>query len=462
MTGRLFLRIEEVNAMKLKEIDMKELLKGSKSCKCGREHKVDLKSVVVKENAIDELPKIMEKSNYKKAFLVADKNTYQAAGRKVEKVLRDANLSYTTMIYKEDLLIPDEKSVGSLTMAYDNTCDILIAIGSGTINDIVKFFSFKMNLSYYSIGTAPSMDGFISTAAAMTTNNLKTTYISHVPGVFIGDLDVFSKAPMSMIAAGFGDIMGKYTCLQDWKMSSIVNDEFYCDYIADLVLNAVDTTRESFHGLLQRDKGAIKKLTHGLLLSGIAMSFVGNSRPASGSEHHMSHFFEMLYQYEKKEPILHGTKVGMTTILSLKLYELLKEEEIDFEEVFKSYDHKENEWESEIKSIYKGAWEGIIDLEKKSGKNSYKKWEKRVDSTKNKIDEIKKLCKNLPSSKEIESLIKALEGPTDPSDLGIDKEAVFHAIVHAKEIRDRYTILQLLWDLGLLEKYANKLVYNKD
>src|SRR5699024_1777372 len=161
------------------------------------------------------------------AFLVADKNTYEAAGRKVEKVLSDANLSYTTMIYKEDLLIPDEKSIGSITMAYDNTCDILIAIGSGTINDIVKFFSFKMNLSYYSIGTAPSMDGFISTAAAMTTNNLKTTYITHVPEVFIGDLNVFSKAPMSMIAAGFGDIMGKYTCLQDWKMSSIVNDEFY-------------------------------------------------------------------------------------------------------------------------------------------------------------------------------------------------------------------------------------------
>ncbi len=451
--------------MNTNEIVLNDLIKNPIHCECGQVHKIDLQSVVVKKKAIEEVPHIMKKAGYKKAFLVADKTTYEVAGKKVEQVLDSDGLSYATMIFKEEEIIPDEKTVGSVCMAYDETCDIIIAIGTGTINDIVKFCSYKMKMSYYIVATGPSMDGFISTAAAMTTNNLKTTYTTHVPEVFVGDLDILSKAPMPMIAAGFADIMGKYTCLQDWKLSSIINDEYYCEYIVDLMTSAVNKTMESFDGLLERKEDAIGKLTDGLLISGIAMSFIGNSRPASGSEHHMSHFWEILFQYQGKKPILHGAKVGLGTIISIRLYEYLfeylEDDKVDFSRIKESHKFSYPKWEEEIKRAYPSSWEEITALERDSMKNSKDNWEERIISIENKINEIKKVCNKLPSSRKIAKLILDLEGPINPRDVGIDELAVIDAIIYAKEIRNRYTILQLLWDLSLLDEFASLIVYKE-
>ena len=451
--------------MDISEVNIDDLLKQPIHCDCGHIHTIDMKAVIVGSNAIEELPRIMEEANYKKAFLVADKNTYEVAGKKVEDTFDEANIAYSTYVYKEDGLIPDETAIGSLCMAYDDTCDIIIAIGAGTINDIVKFFSYKMKLSFYVVGTAPSMDGYISSSAAMTVNNLKTTYTTHVPEVFIGDLDILSKAPRPMIAAGFGDILGKYTCLHDWKLSTVISGEYYCEYIVDLMTSAVNKTMESFDGLLERKKEAIEKLTYGLLISGIAMSFIGNSRPASGSEHHLSHFWEILFQYEGKKPVLHGEKVGIGTIISVKLYEYLlrtiKEEKIDFNKIRENYDFSFSEWASEIKRVYPSAWQEIVELEKDSLKNSKDNWERRIEATKKKLDQIKEVCEDLPSSEKIEQMIRGLDGPVRPADIGIDESAVYNAILYAKEIRNRYTILQLLWDLNLLEEGANIITANK-
>ncbi|NMB42923.1 MAG: sn-glycerol-1-phosphate dehydrogenase [Clostridiales bacterium] len=451
--------------MKVSEVNINDLIMQAINCDCGHIHSIDLRSIIVGSNAIDELPGIMKNANYKKAFLVSDKNTYEAAGKKVEDTLDKADIPYSTLVFKEEELIPDEKTVGSLCMAYDDTCDIMIAIGAGTINDIVKFFSYKMKTSYFVVGTAPSMDGFISSSAAMTKNNLKTTYTTHVPEVFIGDLDILSKAPGPMIAAGFADILGKYTCLQDWKLSSIINEEYYCDYIVDLMTSAVNKTMESFDGLLERKNDAIEKLTYGLLISGIAMSFIGNSRPASGSEHHLSHFWEILFQYEGKKPVLHGEKVGIGTIISVKAYEYLcksiEENMIGFDEIRQSHNFSYPKWESEMKRVYPSAWQEIVELEKESLKNSKENWERRIEATENKLDQIKKVCENLPASEKIEQMIKELDGPAKPVDVGIDESAVFNAILYAKEIRNRYTILQLFWDLGLIEEFADIITANK-
>ena len=157
-----------------------------------------------------------------------------------------------------------------------------------------------------------------------------------------------------------------------------------------------------------RNPDAVKAVTEALVLSGIAMSFVGNSRPASGSEHHLSHYWEMKFQAEGKKPILHGIKVGIGMIAVTKMYETLENEQFDFASLKeRSFDYAA--WEKKVKDCYQDAAPGIIALEEKAQKNNLDKRNKRL---------------------------------------------VEDAVILAKEVRDRFTLLQVLWDTGLLDEYA--------
>ena len=196
-----------------KKINLNDYLGHSMDCTCGKEHKTNLKIVDIDKDAVSRLPKHIEALGYKKPFLVADVNTWAAAGALVAEKLDVADISYKKYIFNEKELIPDEKTLGSLMMAFSRDCDVIVAVGSGTLNDLCKFSSFQLGLDYMVFATAPSMDGFVSIGAALITNYVKTTYQAHVPLAVIGDTDILAAAPMEMITAGLGDILGKYTCL---------------------------------------------------------------------------------------------------------------------------------------------------------------------------------------------------------------------------------------------------------
>ena len=148
-------------------------------------------------------------------------------------------------------------------------------------------------------------------------DHMKTTYEAQVPYAILGDLAIIRNAPMNMIAAGVGDILGKYTCLCDWAVAHMLNGEYHCTAIEQLVRHSIATVTAGIANAKNRDAAAISSIMEALIYSGIAMSFAGNSRPASGSEHHLSHYWEMMYLFEGKKPVLHGTKVGIGTIAVL-------------------------------------------------------------------------------------------------------------------------------------------------
>lgn len=131
----------------------------------------------------------------------------------------------------------------------------------------------SLGLTTWIFATAPSMDGFVSIGAALITNYVKTTYQAHVPLAVIGDTDILAAAPMEMITAGLGDILGKYTCLLDWKMAHIITGEYYCSHIADMVKEAVEIVVEESTRIKDRNPDAVKAVTEALVLSGIAMRF---------------------------------------------------------------------------------------------------------------------------------------------------------------------------------------------
>ena len=222
----------------------------------------------------------------------------------------------------------------------------------------------------------------------------------------------------------------------------------------DMVKEAVEIVVEESTRIKDRNPDAVKAVTEALVLSGIAMSFVGNSRPASGSEHHLSHYWEMKFQAEGKKPILHGIKVGIGMIAVTKMYETLENEQFDFASLKeRSFDYAA--WEKKVKDCYQDAAPGIIALEEKAQKNNLDKRNKRLAILEEKWPKILRTIKeSLPSSAEMEKLLASLGAPINPAQIGVSSELVEDAVILAKEVRDRFTLLQVLWDTGLLDEYA--------
>jgi len=445
----------------IKNCQIQNLLNKDIQCSCGRTHRADIEDIIIRKGAIDTLPDLLVKYQYKKIFLVADNNTYDAAGEQVEQLLKEKGFDLTRHVFKrEGQLVPDEKSVSEFLIHVNKDADIIIAIGTGTLNDLAKFISYQLNIPYIIVATAPSMDGFSSVGAALIVDNLKTTYEVVPPKAIIADINILKRAPLNMISAGLGDILGKYTCLCDWELSRMINGEYYCKYVVDLVRNSIEKCTNNIEGIKNGHDTGLADLTEGLILTGIAMSFVGNSRPASGSEHHLSHFLEMMFLFGGKEAVLHGTKVGITTIAVLKLYQMLKGQKIDFAASAEKVKHFNKEkWVEQINKIYQAGAPAVLTMEEKSKKNSLEKHKERIEIIKKKWPEMMKVIdKLIPDVTTIEKILKEVEAPINPIEVGIDAETFLNSLIYGKEIRNRYTILQLLWDLGLLEEYSKKVV----
>lgn len=450
--------------MKLKKenigtFSIQDYLCGTFSCDCGMEHSVEIEKVVIENRAISRIPEVLTSLGYKNVYMVADNNTYSVAGAQVEKVVSENGFNIQKHIFvRDDVLIPDEQAIGEFIINYYSEADVILAVGSGVMNDLCKFMSYKLNIPYIIVATAPSMDGYASIGSALTIKNLKTTIPATVPKAIIGDVDVLKNAPMDMITAGFGDVVGKYSAINDWKLGRVINDEYYCDYVADMVMYSLEKCMETADGLEKRDDNAVKNLMEGLVLTGIAMSFTGNSRPASGSEHHLSHFVEMMYQFDGKEAPPHGLKVGYNTIVMNYMRERLAGFTPDLDEVMKkasSFDR--NKWLEDVNRLFRQAAPGVISLNEKEGINSYDKRVKRVKRIVEKWSEIVSILKETPSHETIRDILQKTGAPVTLRELGVDRETILNGLVYAKEVRDRYTVLQLAWDLGMLDELADEM-----
>lgn len=433
-----------------------DYLHHSFECTCGQTHHTDVEKILITQGARRQVPQLIKELGYRHVFMVSDSNTYEAGGRELEEILKEAHILCTSYMIPQMPVVPDEYTMGELLIHFNHDCDLIIAVGTGSINDMCKFMSFQLGRKYFIFATAPSMDGFASVGAPLISENLKITFNAHVPQAIIGDVDILAKAPMNMIAAGVADVLGKYTCLCDWHLANIVIGEYFCPVIEKMVRLALARMMSQVKNIKERDPDTIKAIMEALVLTGIAMSFVGNSRPASGCEHHMSHYWEMLFLFQGRPAVLHGTKVGVGTAVAVKLYKELEGRQLDFgaaEKKAQEYDVQA--WEANMRRTYSKAAQGVIDHERTEKKNDPEQVKARLKVIREHIDEIKKLAAELvPSLETVQGVMNDLDAPTNPLELGIDRGMVADSIMVAKEVRNRYTLLQLLWDLGLLEDMA--------
>ena len=202
-------------------MNINEMANVSFHCSCGKTHHLDIRKIVMGSNVISELPSILEDFKRKKIYILSDNNTWKAAGEKVYHTLKGNHfdVSFTMIDRGENILIPDEKAVGEMFMGLPADTKMILSVGSGTLNDMAKYMSSRTKIPYTIVCTAPSMDGYASSGAPLMNGGRKISYTATLPYAIIGDTDIMKNAPMKMILAGYGDIIGKLTALADWKLS---------------------------------------------------------------------------------------------------------------------------------------------------------------------------------------------------------------------------------------------------
>lgn len=418
-------------------MNINELLKGKTDCACGMQHTCAIENVIIENGAVNHLPGLVKKYNH--ILLVADQNTYEVGGKKTEALL--GNKLERTLVYQsgDHFLVPNEEAIAKMEHEMSEETDLIIGVGSGVIQDTCKYVSFTHNLPYFIVATAPSMDGYASVGAAMIINSMKITYDAHVPAVIIGDVDMLKTAPIDMIKSGYGDIIGKYSALNDWKLSHVINGEYICDYVYDLTYEMIEKTLQISDGILNREDESIKTLMEALVVVGIAMSFVGNSRPASGSEHHLSHFFEIVGLLNDEPYFNHGIDVVYSTVMTQRL----REQILVLDGFDQAMPFNRAEWEDHIRKIYTGAAEGIIELQNKLG------WYSKdyISVYKEKFDEIKKVLNEVPSSDELEKMLEKVDLYMPEFVALYGEEKIKEATFIAKDLKNRFTVLWLYYTL---------------
>ena len=413
---------------------LSDLIGRELSCACGALHHCPVKHVIIENGALKRIEELC--GGYRRLLLVMDANTEAVCGASVRNRFKAAKIGFDEIVFQDKLLVPNEKALGRIEERVHRDTDLIIGIGSGVINDLCKYVSHQKELPYFIIATAPSMDGYASPVAALILNHLKITRQAHVPDAIIADIDILRSAPFEMIQAGYGDVIGKFSSLNDWKLSHLVTGESFCPFIHDLVMDAAAKAHSMADGLIRRSEQAVKALMEALIATGVAMCYAGNSRPASGSEHHLSHFFEVTGLLYGRTCLLHGLDVAYSSVKTAELRQEL---------VRNGYRHKPfdiNAWENKMRSVYGSAAEGVIGLQKKLG------W-LGTDRSKalNPIWlEITDILKSSPSSDDMrEYLAKAGLNYRD-----FEKtygSAVIDDAVHcAKYLKDRFTVLWLCED----------------
>ena len=424
------------------------------TCSCGKVHNALLDDYIVGKGAIREIASLMARYGATKPYLIADRNTYQAAGKQVCKVLDAHNIPYSLYVFSQETIHPNEEAVGSAAMHYDVSCDMVIGIGSGVINDIGKLISKLTKTPYIIVATAPSMDGYASATSSMDVDGLKTSVPSRCANVIVGDLDVLREAPVQMLISGLGDMLAKYVSICEWRISNLITGEYYCPTVAEYIRKALKKCVDHAEGLLNREEEAVRAVFEGLIIGGVAMNYAGLSRPASGVEHYFSHVWDMRALEFGMPASTHGIQCALGTLYALRIYEQVKKYTPDValaEQKVSAFDHPS--YNQFLKDFLGRSAESMLALEEKEGKYDPVKHHSRIAYIAEHWQELVQIMEQeLPAAAELERLLKAIGAPCSVEEIGLSADILRPTFEATKDIRDKYVLSRLCWDLGILNE----------
>jgi len=280
--------------------------------------------LVLADGALGEAVRWMADKGWRRVLLVADGNTQEAAGRLLERDLSSAGLAvFATLVQPNPAgdVVADEASIVQVLLDVQrHGADALVAVGAGTLHDIARYAAYTAGKPFVSVPTAPSVDGFTSQGAPLLIRGEKITIPAVGPVALFADTGVLMKAPRALAAAGFGDMLGKATSLFDWRVGHLAAGEPYDGEVAGMTRHALESCLRLAEDVGRGTEAGITGLMRSLIESGIAMLIFGQSHPASGAEHHLSHYWEMAFLRSGRRQLLHGAKVGVACGLVSDLY----------------------------------------------------------------------------------------------------------------------------------------------
>lgn len=398
-----------------------------------------------------DLIRFCEAQRLDRFMLVADHNTYPVLGEAVERALKQHGFPVHAVVLAGEEIIPDGRSIVQVLVRAGRESLTYLAVGSGTVTDITRFASHRTNADFISIPTAPSVDGYTSPSSSLVIDRLKQTVVSQPPIAIFADLPTLCAAPRPMIAAGFADMLGKYTALADWRLGHLLWDEPYAEGVAQRVGAALQGCVHHSRAIGLASGDGIRELMAGLLESGLCMLEFGNSRPAAGAEHYVSHYLEMKLVWEGRPAILHGAKVGLATLLVAGRYKQLgqlpRQEAID--RLKASLLPNREQEVRRIEAAYGPIGEKVVGEQAPFLDLTAYAYDQLKQKIVDRWAEIQAIAASVPSPQMLAGLLRSVGGPIEPVAIGLSDAELALALDYSHYLRNRFTVLKLNRILGI-------------
>ena len=408
------------------------------SCPCGRRHTLLTEECVIGPDAEEQMKEYIARKGWRSPLIVADENTKAFAPRLTAlfdaKVTAVDGHAHATEVWCA--------KVGG-TVSSERP-DVLIACGSGSVHDITRYVAHERGLPFLSYPTAASVDGFVSGVAAMTWHGQKLTFPSSPPAASFANPAVFASAPARLTASGVGDVLGKYTSLFDWRVGQILTGEALCEELVSLETEAIEALAEAIGDRARIGEEAYcTKVMNALQISGLAIQLSGNSRPASGAEHHMSHLWEM-HRLNETNDGLHGEQVAVGLLAVVRTYHRALSEGPDYQKIA-AIDPVRVMDRAALEPVFRDLTDGILRENLPDGTPSSSSLT-RIRLTADTDRALREAEKGLPSAEEIEALLRRAGTPLTPGEIGLDDSPAFleRSLRYAPYVRDRLTLLKVL------------------
>jgi glycerol-1-phosphate dehydrogenase [NAD(P)+] len=396
------------------------------------------------------------------ALLVCDDVTAGLALQPVRERLEAAGVTIAgeVILPGKPVVKPEVESSQRIARELNGGLAVPVAIGAGTINDLVKYGAALAQRSYLVVATAASMDGYAASGAALISSGFKQTFPCPAPRAVVADLDIIRNAPPAMTNSGYADLIGKITAGADWILAEAAGIEPIDPAIWAMVQPWVRALLPAASQVRAHDPDALETLVNGLLMTGLAMQASGTSRPASGSEHQFSHYWEMQGLSIDHVPVSHGFKVGIGSLAVSALYErllALTEQDLDqaLSERWPKFSHTETtieSWKDDRRVIERA----IVESRAKYPSNPMRV--ARIERLRAQWPELQqRLRQQLLPASELRAVLQAAGCPVTPEEIGLTRKRLKSAYAAARQIRRRYTLLDTVTELGRFDRFVDDL-----
>ena len=426
------------------------------------EHTISDIDIYIGKSILNNTAAYIKKRDFgNRCLIIADNNTYHAAGKDLDEILQKGNIQSHVCLLRDrenESIEADELAVGQVMMSLEPEPDFLIACGSGVINDITRFVSYITKIPFISIGTAASMDGYTSVTSPMIFDKKKVHRHGSAPKILVLDTEVLKKAPGEMTVAGFGDVFGKFIAKADWLISNITTGEEVDEQALDLITQALDKLVTNVDDISNATNEGLQAIIEGLILAGITIFTTGQTRAVASVEHNQGHIWETRMLEAGLPYALHGTSVGCSTGYYLRMYEYFKHIDISKLNKEKAKDRilNRDKFRSQIVECFGNDFLSTLESTNKCLNLTEQDFENHYNSIINNWNKILNSIEFLPTWDDYKKIYEKFGHTIFAEEIGIPSDLLRHTLPYSTFYRDRYDFVFIMNILGVIEEVVEK------